>query len=76
MPQQSHNDAYHSKRPYETPTSPHDYVNQQPPKQTPLNFNQLVVELFRCQTKLTHSTQWLHHQMTDALENVAKFSSF
>ena len=23
-----------------------------------------------------HSTQWLHHQTTDALENIAKFSLF
>ena len=31
MPQQLNNDTYHSQRPYETPKSPHAYVNQQPP---------------------------------------------
>ena len=39
MPQHSYNDAYHSQRPYETPVSPHVYVNQQPPNLTPFNFN-------------------------------------
>ena len=76
MPQQSNNYVYHSQRPYVTPASPHAYVNQQPPNQTTFQFNQLVVELFRCQTKLTCSTQWLHQQITDALENIAKSSSF
>ena len=37
-------------------------VNQQPSNQTPFDFNQSVVELFRCQTKVTHSTQLLHQQ--------------
>ena len=76
MPQQSNNDVYHSQRPYETPTSPHAYINQQPSSHTTFDFNQLVVELFRCQTKLPHSPQWLHQQMADALENIAKFSLF
>ena len=31
MPQQSNNDMYHLQRPYDTPTFPHAYVNQQPP---------------------------------------------
>ena len=31
LPQQSNNDVYHSQRPFETSTSPHAYVNQQPP---------------------------------------------
>ena len=53
IPQQSKNDAYHSQRLYVTPTSPHAYVNQQPPNPTPFDFNQSVVELFRCQTELT-----------------------
>ena len=76
MPQQSNNDACHSQRPYRIPTSPHAYVNQQPSNHTQFNFNQSVVELFRCKTELTHSTQWLHQQMTDAFENIAKSSSF
>ena len=76
MPQQSNNDMYHSQRPYETPTSSHAYVNQQCPNQTSFDLNQSVVELFRRQTKLTHSTQWLHQQTTDALNNIAKSSSF
>ena len=57
MPQQSNNDAYYSQRPYDTPTSPHAYVNHQSPNQIPFNLNQLVVEWFRCQTKLTLSAQ-------------------
>ena len=31
MSQQSNNDTYHLWRPFETPTSPHAHVNQQPP---------------------------------------------
>ena len=76
MPQQSNNDAYHLHRLYEKPTSPHAYVNQQHSNQTSFDFNQFVVELFRCQTKLSHSTQQLHQQMTEALENIAISSSF
>ena len=74
MPQQSNNDVYHSQRPYETPTFPHVFVNQQPSNQTPFDFNQSVVELFRCQTKLTLNTQWVHQQTIDALNNIAKSS--
>ena len=55
------NEAYHSQRPYETPVSPHAcrlaVCRLQPPNPTPFDFNQSVVELFRCQTELTHSTQ-------------------
>ena len=32
--------------------------------------------MFRRQTELTHSTQWLHQQTTDVLNNIAKSSSF
>ena len=74
--QQSNKDTYHSPRPYETPTSPHAYVNQQPPNLTPLDFNQSIVELFTHQTELTHSSQQLHQPTTDALENIAKSSFF
>ena len=76
MPQQSNNDMYYPQRPYETPTSPHAYVNQQPPNQTPFDFNQSIVELLRHHTELTHSTQQLHQQTTDVLSNIAKSSSF
>ena len=76
MPHHSNNDAYHSERLYETPTSPHVYINQQSSNQTPFDFSQLVVELFRCQTELTHSTQQLHQQTTDALGNITKSSVF
>ena len=71
MPEQSNNDRYHSQRPCETPTSPHACVNQQPPNQTSFDFSQSVVELFRRQTELTHSTQQLHQQTIDALNNIA-----
>ena len=57
IPHFHNNEAYHSQRPYETPVSPHVYVGKQPPNLTPFDFNQSVAELFRCQTKLTHSTQ-------------------
>ena len=65
MPQQFNNDVYHSQKHYGTPTSPHTDVNQQPPSQNPFDFNQSVVELFRCQTKLIHSSQWPHQKTTD-----------
>ena len=54
----------------------HAYVNQQPPNSNSFHINQFVVELFRCQTKVTYSNQWLHQQTTDPLENIAKSSSF
>ena len=76
IPQHPNNDAYHSQRPCETPVFPHAYVNQQPPNPTPFDFNQSIVELFRHKTELTCSTQWLHQQTTDALENIARSSSF
>ena len=76
MPPQSNNAMYHPQRPYEIPTSPHAYVNQQHPNQTPFNFNQSIIKLFICQTNLTHSTQWLNQQATNALNNTAKSSSF
>ena len=46
------------------------------PNKTSFDLNQSVVELFRRQTELTHSTQQLHQQTTDALNNIAKSSSF
>ena len=57
IPQHPDNEAYHLQRPYETPVSPYAYVGQQQPNPTQFDFNKLVVKLFRCQTKLTHSTQ-------------------
>ena len=53
--QQSNNNAYHSQRPYETPTSPHAYVNQQPPNPIPFDINQSVVKLFKHQTELIYT---------------------
>ena len=57
MPQQSNNDTYHLQISYQTPTSFHAYVNQQPPNQTSFELDPSLVELFRRQTELTHSTQ-------------------
>ena len=74
--QHSNNEAYHSQRPYETPVSPHTYVNQQPPNLTQFDFNQSVVALLTHQTELAHSTQWIHQQTTDTLEHIAKSSLF
>ena len=64
------------QRPYETPVSLQAYVGQQPLHLTPIDFNQSVVELFLCQTELAHSTQHLHQQMMDALDNIARSSTF
>ena len=50
-------------------------MNQQHPSQNSVNFNQSVIELFRCQDELTHSTQCLHKQTTDTLDNIDKSSS-
>ena len=58
------------------PLSAHAYVAQESPNLTLFDFNQFVVELFRCQTELTHSTQWLHQQTVVTLENIAKSFSF
>ena len=51
------------------------YINQQHPNQTPFNLNQSVMKRFRHQNELTHSTQCLHQQTTDALNNIAKSCS-
>ena len=67
---------YNLQRPYETHTFHHAYVNQQYPNQTSFDFKQSIVELFQRCTELTHSTQQLHQQTTDALNNIAKSSSF
>ena len=58
------------------PMPPHAYVSQQPPNPTPFAFNQSVVELFQHQMELTHSTQCLHQQTMDALQNIDKSSTF
>ena len=74
MSQQLENDTNQTQRPYETHTSPHAYVNQQPPNQTFFDFKKSVIELFRCPTELAHSTQCLHQQTTEVLNNIAKSS--
>ena len=52
IPKQSNNEACIIYRDLmKVPTSPHAYVNQQPPNPTPFNFNESIVELFRCQTR-------------------------
>ena len=51
------------------------HMNQLYPNQTTLDLNQLVVKCFRHQTELTHSTQCLHQQTTDALNNKTRSSS-
>ena len=76
MSKQSNNDRYHLQKPYQTHTSPHAYVNQQSPNQASFDFSQSVVELFQRWTELIHSTQWFHQQTTDALNDIAKSSSF
>ena len=57
-------------------TSLHMYVNQQSLNQTSFALNQSIVELFQRQIEPTHSTQHHHQQTTDALNTIAKSSSF
>ena len=47
------------------PSPPHASVKWHPHNLTPFDFSQSVVKLYRHQTELTHSTQWLHQQTTD-----------
>ena len=75
MPQQSEISTNQIHRLYKAHTPPQTYTNQHQPNQTPFTFNQSVIEPLRHQTKLTHSTQCLHQQTTDALNNTIKSSS-
>ena len=75
MLQQPDIETHQTHRPYETHTPPQTYANQQHPHQTTTYFNKSVIKCFRHQTKLTHSTQFLHQQTTDALNNITKSSS-
>ena len=59
----------------ETHANPQTNMTGQLPYQTPSDFNQSVVELFRHQIELAHSTQCLHQQTIDALHNTTKSSS-
>ena len=68
MLQQPESDTHQIHRPYEAHTPPQSYTNQQDPNQTTIDFSQSVIKLFRCQTKLTHSSECLHQQTTDALK--------
>ena len=68
-------DTHQTHRPYKAHTLPQTYTNQQHPSQTPFDFNQSVLELFRHQTEVTHSTQHLHQQTRDPLNNITKSSS-
>ena len=42
----------------------------------PFQLQSSVIKLFRHQTELTDSIQYSHQQTTDALNNIAKSSSF
>ena len=75
MPQQPEINIHQVYRPYEDHTPPQTHTNQLCPYQNSLDLNQSVVELFRHQTELTHSTQCLHQQTTDALSSIATSSS-
>ena len=59
----------------ETCTHPQTNMPRQHLHQIPSDFNYSVIELFRHQTELAHSTQCLHQQTTDALHNITKSSS-
>ena len=81
LPRYNHNMSHESKinahqvdRPYEDHISPQTHRNQQYPNQTSLDLNQSVGKLFRCQTELTHSTQYVHQQTSDALKSIARSS--
>ena len=75
MSQQPEIDTHQTQRPYKAHTPQQTYTNQQHPSQTPFDFNQSVVELFRHQIELIHNTLQVHQQTTDALHNIAKSSS-
>ena len=70
-----HIDTHPTYRHQEACTNPQTNVIRQYLYQTPSDFNQLVVEFFRHQMELAHSTQCLHQQTTGALHNIAKSSS-
>ena len=55
-------------------TNPETNMTRQHLHQTIFDFNQSVVDLFRHQMELAHSTQSLHQLTTDAL-HIAKSSS-
>ena len=73
--QQPDTDTHQTHRTYKAHTPPQSYTKQQHANQTLSNFSESVIELFRHQTELTQSTQCLHQQTTDALNNIAKSSS-
>ena len=54
---------------------PTNLYEQQQASQTPFDFNQSVIKLFRHQTELTHRAQHLHQQTRDVLNDIAKSSS-
>ena len=74
MSQQPEINMYQVYRPYENHLHPQTHTNQHYRNQTPLDLNQSVVKLFRCQTELTHSTQCLHQQITETLNNITRSS--
>ena len=75
MSQQPDIETHQTHRPYEAHIPPQTYTNQQHPHQTTTYFNKSVAKCVKYQTKLTHSTQLLHQQTTDALNIITKSSS-
>ena len=71
MSQQPEIDTSNSQASQSTYT-PTNLYKPKTPQSDPFQL-QSFIKLFRCQTKLTHSTH-LHQQTTDALNNVTKFS--
>ena len=75
MSQQPEINTHQIYRPYEDHIPTQTHINQQHSNQTSFDFNQSAVKNFRCQTELTQGTQHLHHQTTDALNNITRSSS-
>ena len=72
MSQLSEINTHQVYRPYNDHTPPQTHTNQLYPNQACLDLNQSVIELFRCQTKLTQNMQYLCQQTSDTLNCIAR----
>ena len=54
----------------------HAYASQLKPNLPPFDLNLSVVKLLQHHMELTHGTQHLQQQMTNALQNIARSSAF
>ena len=75
MSKQPDIDTHQTHRAYAAHIPPHTCTKQQHLNETSINFNESIIELLMHQTELTYSTQHLHQQTTEALNNIIKSSS-